>query len=884
MASETYLLADFVNLDIPGVIDLTLLTTEINDSSISSAVLQEIAYDSDAGECDIIFDNVLSSPDKTILDGLVAAHTGTPPDAPAPGEDPPQDASSKIALRDEGVDVTNTPHNLLNFIGASISVADAGNGVADITVTAGGGGGDVTGPASATDNAITRYDGTTGKILQDSLATLDDVGRIVAKLLKIEPVAVGTTDHVSLEVSQATGDPFSLGVDAGDPGRVITTTQDGSYRQATVMAADGSGTSTIFGVASSIDGGSSWSPSIVATQNNRVGISKINPSEALDVNGNIAVSGTIDGRDIDADGSALDAVVLSEANAIHDNVAGEIAAITEKASPISADLLIIEDSAAGNAKKKVQIGNLPGGGGSGDVVGPGSSTNNAVALFDGTTGKLLKNSNITVTSGADTKINAQASSDLLLHLDTDNSYVSRIRLTEEDSFRGGYISYNAAPNEFWLGVHDPADTNLANDTNAIFINRSNGYVGIGTNTVPEILSVGGNISVSGMVDGRDVAADGTAQDNHIASTNNPHSTDLGNLGTGTLSELNATLTDAVLDDISGQRDANKIQTRNIAATAPADGQALVWNNSLTQWEPGTVSGGGGGDVSAAANITDNAVVRGDGGAKGVQDSGVLIDDSNNVTGLNTLLVGPGGTLPSNYAAAIRGPSSGNGLFISAGENEGDILFHVEDQDGSLIFAEAHADDGQWTFGKTYAQTVTDNGTAYGIDLQWSSGVQTDFNTQNGIYRIGGNRLNAAMTVVNTNTQDFTGTTTIDFDSEDLNTDTAVLDFDFTNNEVDILKTGVYLVSYNLFVYVISNSRTQGQSWLELNTGGGFSTIVGTQGGLYCRLTNHGATGSALRVLSLNAGDTIRLRAMRTDGSGTLRVDDNGACLTVMRIS
>ena len=45
-------------------------------------------------------------------------------------------------------------------------------------------------------------------------------------------------------------------------------------------------------------------------------------------------------------------------------------------------------------------------------------------------------------------------------------------------------------------------------------------------------------------------------------------------------------------------------------------------------------GGGTGDVTAASNITDNAVVRGDGGAKGVQESGVLIDDSDNITGVN----------------------------------------------------------------------------------------------------------------------------------------------------------------------------------------------------------------------------------------------------------
>jgi len=42
------------------------------------------------------------------------------------------------------------------------------------------GAGDVSGPASATDNAITRFDGTTGKIIQNSLVTVADDGAIVA--------------------------------------------------------------------------------------------------------------------------------------------------------------------------------------------------------------------------------------------------------------------------------------------------------------------------------------------------------------------------------------------------------------------------------------------------------------------------------------------------------------------------------------------------------------------------------------------------------------------------------------------------------------------------------------------------------------------------------
>jgi len=47
------------------------------------------------------------------------------------------------------------------------------------TVSAGGGGsGDVTGPASSTDNAVVRYDLTTGKIIQNSVVIISDAGAV----------------------------------------------------------------------------------------------------------------------------------------------------------------------------------------------------------------------------------------------------------------------------------------------------------------------------------------------------------------------------------------------------------------------------------------------------------------------------------------------------------------------------------------------------------------------------------------------------------------------------------------------------------------------------------------------------------------------------------
>lgn len=77
----------------------------------------------------------------------------------------------------------------------------------------------------------------------------------------------------------------------------------------------------------------------------------------------------------------------TDANAIHDNVSGEIHAITEKTTPADADEIIIEDSEDSYAKKRVQIANLPAGtGGGGSITEgvyssiPGSPTDGDVYL------------------------------------------------------------------------------------------------------------------------------------------------------------------------------------------------------------------------------------------------------------------------------------------------------------------------------------------------------------------------------------------------------------------------------------------------------------------------------------------------------------------------
>jgi hypothetical protein len=70
-----------------------------------------------------------------------------------------------------------------------------GQGGTNYEVGGGGGGGvgDVVGPGSATDNAVARFDGTTGKLVQNSGVTITDLGELLASTLVSAGDVIGDT-------------------------------------------------------------------------------------------------------------------------------------------------------------------------------------------------------------------------------------------------------------------------------------------------------------------------------------------------------------------------------------------------------------------------------------------------------------------------------------------------------------------------------------------------------------------------------------------------------------------------------------------------------------------------------------------------------------------
>jgi len=175
---------------------------------------------------------------------------------------------------------------------------------------------------------------------------------------------------------------------------------------------------------------------------------------------------------------------------------------------------------------------------------------------------------------------------------------------------------NDAPNTLYFTDDGGTDHQLAtggdldgpagatDDNIATFDGATGKLVQDGGEKITDLLDLGGTRAMSGdldmgtnavtnvgNVDGRDVSADGSTLDTHVAATNNPHSTDLGNLGTGTLAELNTAVTDATLVDGNLAAVLAGGSTSGGTDLEISAGDALLLNeNAAVPWTPAAGKG------------------------------------------------------------------------------------------------------------------------------------------------------------------------------------------------------------------------------------------------------------------------------------------------------
>jgi hypothetical protein len=119
--------------------------------------------------------------------------------------------------------VTNTAPDQTVVLNAGTGISTSGTYPNfTITNTSPSLGGDVVGPASATDNAVARFDSTTGKLLQNSVVTVGDTGAVsgvttLAASTSVTTPIVQATNSAGLALKNAGGTTqMSMGAGGGD--------------------------------------------------------------------------------------------------------------------------------------------------------------------------------------------------------------------------------------------------------------------------------------------------------------------------------------------------------------------------------------------------------------------------------------------------------------------------------------------------------------------------------------------------------------------------------------------------------------------------------------------------------------------------------------------
>lgn len=236
-----------------------------------------------------------------------------------------------------------------------LRVNSSATGLEYATLTAG----DVSGPASSTDNAFARFDLTTGKLLQNSTATLTDIGQasFIGYVQITANTGAGTSGYLELQSNDAGSGVKTLRFQPSNTASTSTQTYTfpGNYGSSgQFLSTDGAGNLT-WDTGGGGGGASTPYASFTFTGDGttttfNTSLAWITVDNVLVLENGVAQTPTTD-------------YTVSTTNVVF---------TTAPASGVN-----------------IQIRALAGGG-SGDVTGPVSATDGQIALFDGASGELIK--------------------------------------------------------------------------------------------------------------------------------------------------------------------------------------------------------------------------------------------------------------------------------------------------------------------------------------------------------------------------------------------------------------------------------------------------------------------------------------------------------------
>jgi hypothetical protein len=698
VSTETYSLSgDFPN----QLCDPYQLTVEIEESSITTPLEYINVSVSSADNVDIVFESAISGGEKTTLDGLVAAHDGygdpSNPEETHLGDttNPHETSLTNITLNGDlsldgynitnvgnvdGVDVSdhsarheNTGGDEINVGGLSGLLADGQTPLSHASTHESGGAdeidvsglvnldGYVVGPASATDTALVRFDGTTGKLVQNTGITVDGSDNIsnagTFNGVTVETHASrhesGGADEISL-TGLISLDGYVVGpASATDTAIVRFDGTTGKLVQDTGITIDGSdnldlnsgnitspGTSTFGNIYAAGTAGahgeilfrdaSNWTTLAVGDDGYVLTTHAAGSDPTWEPKGSPALHAPTheNGGGDEINVAGLSGELAGAQKVGVEKNTGGVTSTRAKLNFIEGTnvTLTVADN-AGNSSADITI-NSTGGAPDldGYVVGPASATDTALVRFDGTTGKLVQDSGITV-DGSDNISNAGTYNGV-----TVEGHASRHESggADEISLAGlinldGYVVGPASATDTAIVRFDGTTGKLVQDSGITIdgsdnISNAGTYNGVTVEGHASRHEFGGadEIDLTGLI----------TLDGYVVGPASATDTALVRFD-GTTGKLvqNSGITIDGSDNISNAGTYNGVTVETHASRHESGGADEIDLTGLVNLD---------GYVVGPASATDTAIVRYDGTTgKLVQDSGITVDGSDNISNAGT---------------------------------------------------------------------------------------------------------------------------------------------------------------------------------------------------------------------------------------------------------